>query len=46
LEERSNKKNIGVPVKNKEFAEKILSKDRNNIFLKKIIEKGTKFEYD
>jgi hypothetical protein len=24
----------------------MLSKDRNNIFLKKMIEKGTKFDYD
>lgn len=24
----------------------ILEKDRNNIFLKKILEKGTKFNYD
>ena len=31
---------------NKEFADKIIEKDKNNIFLKKIIEKGTTFEYD
>jgi hypothetical protein len=43
---RSNKKSIGVPVKSKKIAEKILSKDRNKIFLKKIIEKRTKFESD
>ena len=34
------------PQCNKEAAEKIMSKDRNNIFLKKIIEKGTTLEYD
>lgn len=32
--------------KNKDVAEKIVSKDRNNLFLKKIIEKGTTFDYD
>lgn len=32
--------------KNKEFAQRVLSRDRNNIFLKKIIQKGTKFDYD
>ncbi len=26
--------------------QKILAKDRNNIFLKKIVEKGTTFDYD
>ena len=43
LEEKHHKKGLAVPAKNKEFAEKVLSKDKNNIFLKKIIEKGTKF---
>jgi hypothetical protein len=46
LQEKQEKKAAGVPAKNREFAERMLSKDRNNIFLKKIIEKGTKFEYD
>ena len=31
---------------NKMYAKKILEKDRNNIFLKKILEKGTKFTYN
>lgn len=47
MEEKSNsKKSSTLLAKNKEFAQKMLMKDRNNIFLKKIIEKGTKFEYD
>lgn len=46
LQEKENKKTTPVPSKNKEFAERMLSKDRNNIFLKKMIEKGTKFDYD
>ena len=32
--------------KNIEMVGKILEKDKNNLFLKKIIEKGTTFDYD
>ena len=32
--------------KNSEMVGKILEKDKNNLFLKKIIEKGTTFDYD
>jgi hypothetical protein len=43
LADKKNKQNRDHKPKNKEFAQKILLKDRNNIFLKKIIEKGTTF---
>lgn len=31
---------------NKEYTDKVLARDRNNIFLKKILEKGSRFLYD
>lgn len=46
LKHKQDKKIRPTRNKNKEIVEKIVSKDRNNLFLKKIIEKGTTFDYD
>lgn len=45
LEEKARKKSRRQ-VRNRDITDKMLPIGRNNFFLKKIIEKGTKFEYD